>query len=339
MKQAILYGAGDLRIEEVPLDSGSLQPQELYVETEVTALSTGTDLGNYLGNSTYVPGAPNYPRWIGYANVGVIQRVGTGVTLFKPGQRIFSNKPHQSAYVANESDFLVPLPDSVSAEEGSLAALAKLGLASLRQARYESGENVVVVGLGVIGLCTIWLARQMGAKVVGISNSSLRCEVATQLGAHLALLSEEKDLREKMTNVLGDVGADIVVLTANQWSAYQTSMEIVRFGGRVSILGFPGRAQPPPDFNPLDPRWIYAKQLALLGAGSASWVDCSPADIRFNMRRNVRYVLELMAHQSTPLAPVISHRLPASRMREAYELAREHSKSLVAAVFDWSSFN
>ena len=45
MRQAILYGAGDLRLEKRPLDVNSLQPNQIYVETEVTALSTGTDLG------------------------------------------------------------------------------------------------------------------------------------------------------------------------------------------------------------------------------------------------------------------------------------------------------
>jgi hypothetical protein len=79
MKQAILYGARDLRMEEKALDIDSLTDQQVYVETEVTALSTGTDLGNYLGRSTEVPGAPDYPRAVGYSNVGVVRRVGSSV--------------------------------------------------------------------------------------------------------------------------------------------------------------------------------------------------------------------------------------------------------------------
>lgn len=337
MKQAVLYGLRDLRIEEVPLDSNSIGPREIYVETEFSALSTGTDLGNFLGDSTYVPGAPNYPRWIGYSNVGIIRQVGNSVTNFRPGQRVFSGKPHQSAYVANEEELLVPIPDSVPSDEASLAYLTQLGLSSLRQAKYETGENVVVVGLGVIGLCTVWLARAMGARVAGISNSNLRSQLALSLGASSSFESDEIDLESKLKASLGEAGADIVILTANSWSAYRTSMDIVRYGGRVSLVGFPGRAQPLPDFNPLDPRWIYGKQLALYGAGFASLLDCSPSDIRFNTRRNLRYVLDLMSDHNPKLGTVISHRLPALRMREAYELASEHSKNLVAAVFDWSS--
>src|SRR5262245_2189685 len=96
VRQAILYGAGDLRLEERPLDAATLILDSIYVETEVSALSTGTDLGNYLGDSTYVPGAPDYPRPVGYSNVGVVRRVGSGVQRLAPGQRVFSLKPHQS---------------------------------------------------------------------------------------------------------------------------------------------------------------------------------------------------------------------------------------------------
>lgn len=339
MKQAVLYGAGDLRIEELPLEAEALQPDQIYVETEVSALSTGTDLGNYLGDSTYVPAAPKYPRPVGYSNVGVIRRVGANVTSFRPAQRVFSFKPHQSAYVARQDDWLIPIPEHVPSDEASLLYLTEMGLASLRQAKYEAGENVAVVGLGVIGLCTLWLARAMGAKVVGIANSAIRNETAIRLGAHAAYLAEDPDLPQKMARVFGEVGADIVVNTANTWSAYRVSMELARFSGRVSLLGFPGRAQEPPSFNPLDPQWIYKKQLTLLGAGSAPRIDCPPQDLRFNMRRNCHYILDVMEGHRPPLGAVISHRLPASRMVEAYELAKEHSKTLVAAVFDWRSLN
>ena len=158
-------------MEERPLDSNNLEPDQLYVETDVTALSTGTDLGNYLGDSTYVPDAPDYPRPVGYSNVGTVKRVGSAVKEIKPGRR--------SAFIARESEVLTPLPDGLSSEVATLAYLTHLGLASLRQARYEAGENVAVVGLGVIGLATVGLARAMGAKVVGIANSSIRCEAAS----------------------------------------------------------------------------------------------------------------------------------------------------------------
>ena len=245
------------------------------------------------------------------------------------GQRVFANKPHQSAYIARWTELLVPVPEKVPSEQASLAYLAQLGLAALRQARYQPGEQVSVIGLGVIGLCTVAVARILGAQVTAVANSPLRAEAARRMGAHQALLAEEIS-----TDAPGTT--DLVVLTANSWPAYRLAVAMARTEGRVSILGFPGRGQPPPAFNPLDPSWFYGKQLSLIGAGYSPRLECEPRELRFNLRRNLLYLLERMADGALSLESIISHRRPAERMQEAYELARRHDKNLLAAIFLWS---
>src|SRR5438132_1550185 len=138
MKAATLYGARDLRIEDKPLDAEHLADDQIYVETIVSALSTGTDLGNYEGRSTEI-GGPPYPRWVGYSNVGEVKRVGKSVTRFRPGQRVFATQPHQAAYVARQSDIVVAIPDGAPSDESAFAYLTHLGLAALRNARLEMG--------------------------------------------------------------------------------------------------------------------------------------------------------------------------------------------------------
>jgi threonine dehydrogenase-like Zn-dependent dehydrogenase len=328
--QARLYGAGDLRIEDSLFDTGSLQAGEVFVRTQFTALSTGTDLGNFEGRSKEVPGAPDYPRSVGYSNAGVVAAAGPAAT-WQPGDRVFSLQPHCSGFRAAAGDLLVRIPEGVDMEQASLAYLVHLGVASMRQVGYEAGERVCVVGLGVIGLSTVAAARAMGARVIAVGKDEGRTCLARQLGAGETYVTGTLD----PASAFGGQGADIVVLTANSWSAWEESMQVARFGGRVTVLGFPGRNQPTPPFNPLRAEWLYAKQLTIQGAGRTSRIDCSPADIRFNLSRSLQYVLDLMASGDLDLSPVISHRLPFLRMREAYELAARHAPELTAAAFDW----
>jgi threonine dehydrogenase-like Zn-dependent dehydrogenase len=171
----------------------------------------------------------------------------------------------------------------------------------------------------------------MGARVIAVANDARRAELARKLGAQDTYVSGSFE----PNTVFECQGADIVVLTANTWPAYRDSVEMVRHGGRVSVLGFPGRAQPAPDFNPLDMRWIYGKQLTIQGAGHIPQIDCAASDIRFNLRRDLKFVLNQMACGSLDLSSIISHRFPYTHMQEAYELARMHSKQLSAAVFHW----
>lgn len=324
MIEAILYGARDLRLEQQPDPVPG--PHDVLVRTEFTALSTGTELGNYEGRSEELPGAPKYPRRTGYCNVGVVEQTGALVTRFRPGDRVLSLLPHVSAFVAPETSLLVDVPATVDPAQASLSYLTQLGLAALRQARYEAGEPVTVIGLGIIGLATVAIAKAMGAQVTAVANSRLRAAAALRMGAHRILLSS--DPVEPNTSPL-------IILTANSWPAYRTAVEMADYGARIAVLGFPGRAEAPPAFNPLDPAWFYGKQLQLIGAGYSPRIDCPTAAIRFNLRRNLEFILRTMETGTVNLLPMITHRLPASRMVEAYELASRREKSLIAAVFSW----
>ena len=99
MKIAILYGPSDLRMEEQPLDSSNLEPDEVWVRTQITGFKIGTDRGNFEG-AEQVPGAPDYPRWVGDSNLGTAEGVGSGVTAFQVGDTVLSSMHHQSEYVA-----------------------------------------------------------------------------------------------------------------------------------------------------------------------------------------------------------------------------------------------
>ena len=285
IRTAVMFGARDLRFidEELPPPG----EKEVFVETEVTALSTGTDLANYEGRSTEVPGAPGYPRQVGYSNVGVVCARGLGARRWELGQRVFSTRPHTSGYVSREDELLVAVPSSVVAEAASLAYLTQLGMAALRQVAYEPGERVAVVGLGVIGLCTVALANAIGARVVAVGNSDLRRTLAVEVGAASAWLSGIDEA--------GEADADIVVLTANSWAAFRDAMRLARQGGRLAVLGFPGRSQQPPQFNPLDPKWLYRKQLSIVGAGFSAASEAPVHELRFNLRRNLELIFDYLA--------------------------------------------
>jgi threonine dehydrogenase-like Zn-dependent dehydrogenase len=171
----------------------------------------------------------------------------------------------------------------------------------------------------------------MGAQVVAVGKEERRTKLARESGASEAYISGAFDPR----STFGGKGADIVILTADTWIAWQDSMEIARFGGRVAVLGFPGRTQPAAPFNPLRAEWLYKKQLTIQGAGHASRSACGPEDVRFNLARSIEYIFDLMRRGDLDIGPLISHRLPYRRMREAYELAGRHAPELTAAVFDW----
>jgi len=328
MKQAILHGPCDLRIEDLDLDTDNLSPGQIWVQTEVTALSTGTDRGNYEG-SEQVPGAPTYPRWIGYSNVGRVRAVGSAVERFQVGDRVFATKPHMSDYITSEMDTVVKVPDQISAEAAVFAKLYHLGFHSLMQGQFEWGKNIAVIGLGVIGLGTVELACSLGSRVIAIGNDDFRLAKAREAGAYGVFNSNDPEVADKVRALTKGADIELVVLAANPWSAYAMGMEILSKNGTMAILSLPGRGEPQVEFNPLALKWIYAKSPTIIAAHQ-NYPEAA------HLHSALDYILFLMEEKKIYPERLITHRLPYDRMVEAYEMAVERNKSMIGAVFTWA---
>ena len=334
MKIAVLHGPRDLRIEEQPLDT-DLGPTQIHVETEISALKIGTDRGNYEG-AERVPGAPDYPRWVGDSNLGVVRAAGSEVTRIQVGDRVVTRAPHQSEYVVDEAASVVRVPEGVDPEDAVWAHLYTLSSHCYRKAWFTPGENVAVVGLGVLGLGAVALGPFFGARVVGLGNHPARLGMATDMGAEAAWLSDDPDLGAKLDEFTGGAGIDLVILTANPWPAWRTACEVVRDNGRVSVVALPGRGEEPlGDFNPVGMERFYNKGIALVAvSGRGGYLFPAPEGERFDAVRTCEHTLSLMKRGLAP-SRLITHRLPYARMAEAYEMIYRREKGMLGVVFRW----
>jgi polar amino acid transport system substrate-binding protein len=334
MKIAVLHGPRDLRIDERELDTTSLKPDDVWVETQITALKIGTDRGNYEG-AERVPGAPDYPRWVGDSNLGIVRGVGSKVSRFQVGDRVLSRQPHLSEYIASESWDMVKVPDQVHPEDAVFAFLYTLSAHCYRKGLFVPGENVAVVGLGVLGLGAVALGPLFGARVVGLGNSPLRLEMAKRMGAHAVFMSDDPELQARLDEFTDGVGIDLVILTANPWPAYRTAIEVVRPNGRVAIVSLPGRGEKPLDFNPLAMQWFFNKGISLIAiAHPGGYLFPTPED-RFEGKRACQHTLSLMADGRLEPKRLITHRLHYTEMAQAYEMAFRREKSMLGVVFTW----
>lgn len=335
MKIAILHGPRDLRIEEQLLKTDDLGPRQLWIQTKISALKIGTDRGNFEG-AEQVPGAPDFPRWVGDSNLGVVRGIGSDVSDFAVGDRVVSNLPHQSDLVIEESGPVVKVPEVVEDEDAVYAWLSALSALCFRKANFQPGENVAVVGLGVLGLGAVALGPLVGARTIGIANSPIRLEMADSVGAHAGFLSDDPRLHTRLEESTRGDGIDLVILTANPWPAFRTALEIVRPGGRVAIVALSGRGEPPLDFNPLSMDLFYNKGISLVAvSGRAGQMYPAPDRDRFDRKVATRYVLDLMADGRLKPGQLVTHRMPYTQMADAYEMIDRREKSMLGVIFQW----
>ena len=341
MKIAILHGPRNLTIEEQPLDHANLAPDDIWIETQISAFKIGTDRGNYEGAED-VPGAPTYPRWVGDSNLGIVRGIGRDVTRVKVGDTVVTRQPHQSEYITKESASIVVVPPGVDPEDAVYAHLYALSAHCYRKALFQPGENVAVVGVGLLGLGAIALGPLFGARVAAIANSPVRLGMAKTMGAHTGLLSDDPDLKMKLDEFTNGEGIDLVILTANPWPALRTSLDIVRENGRVSIVSLLGRGEVPLDFNPMPMELFYIKGISLFAvSGPAGYLFPDGTSNPFHMQnrwaadRSAAHVLSLMADGKLEPKRLITHRFHYTEMVKAYEMAYHRDKSMLGVIFDW----
>src|SRR5262249_8522767 len=255
-KQVIIHAPFDVRLDEAPTPK-PLGEFEILARTEVSALSPGTETRIYTGlESERFSYRVSYAFHLGYNNVGKILAVGGNVERYRVGQRIFSRMPHVSEYVVAERvlgndprntdtnvppsyDVIAPVPENVSSEHAVFTHLFVLGFNALHRGQYRFGENVVVIGLGIVGLGAVCMARAAGARVAAIGNSPARLEVVLRMGADEAWLSGDDDLG-RAALFGGEAGIDLVIVCTDAWPAMKTATDMARRNSRIAVLGFPG---------------------------------------------------------------------------------------------------
>jgi threonine dehydrogenase-like Zn-dependent dehydrogenase len=323
----------DLEFKKLPLHPEKIRPTEVCAVTECSAVSVGTELAAYEGQEPLRPGTP-YPRLLGYSNVARVVRVGRRVRRAKPGDRIFTNQCHQSAFICDQNAILARIPKQVDSATAALTYLAHIALCALQRTELRKQEVVAVLGLGPIGLAAVAIAKTMGGRVVAIGNDGSRLEKARELGADVCVRSDDPDMLDRVEGTLGRRDVDLVLTTVNSWEGWLLALELPRYGGRIAVLGFPGRGHGLPPFNPLTPRQTYVKQLRIFHCGLAtlSKGEKTQRDVKHNMPT----LLRMVEKGRLPLEKLLTHRAPWSELERVYSLALRHDKGLIGAVLEWT---
>ncbi|KXU31916.1 alcohol dehydrogenase [Sphingobium sp. 22B] len=131
----------------------------------------------------------------------------------------------------------IVLPDTLTPADGALIEPLAVGLRGIRLAQMPPGAKVAVLGAGSIGLAVIYWARLLGAgKIVAISRSSRRADLALQMGANSFEALGEGEA-ERVSAALGGM-PDIVLECVGAVGMTQKAVELVAPGGTVVSLGF-----------------------------------------------------------------------------------------------------
>lgn len=337
MKAAKLYSFDDIRIEDVPVPKPG--HHEALLKTRACGICSGDVMPWYIEKKA--------PLVLGHEPAGEIIEVGKNAKL-KKGERVFvhHHAPCLKCRFCKRGDFvhceiwkttkiipggiseyiLIPqtnlendtlrLPGNLSYEDGTLIEPVACAVKALRKSGIRQGDIVLVIGLGVMGILNMLVAKKYGAgKIIGADLVPYRLHKAKELGVDEVIDVSKQNLAEALKDLTSGLMADVVVVGPNSADAMKQGIECAAPAGKV-VLFTPAK---PKEKLTIKPNDLYFKDIDLITSYS-----CGPED--------TREALKLISIGVIKTKKIITHRFPIEKTAEAFKLTAEAKDSLKSVI-------
>jgi L-iditol 2-dehydrogenase len=295
LKAVVNYESGKnkVQIQEVPIPK--IGPKEILLKVQAVGVC-GSDLHMYHDIQGF---EVKRPVILGHEFAGLIEEVGSEVTLFKKGDRVVSETPSfvcekciycrtgqynlcperrgfgvledgaMAQYVKTREAIVHHIPDGIPFEKAALTEPSCVAYnAVAHHSRIRPGDEVVVFGPGPIGLMCVQIAKLFSPgklTIVGTERDANRLEMAKQFGADQVIIAEKQDVVKEILSGGDGFGADLVLDAVGISITLKQSIEVVRPAGQITKIGW----GPEPVGFSLDP--LIQKAARLQGSFSHSY--------------------------------------------------------------------
>ena len=265
------------------------------------------------------------PMALGYSSAGTIVALGKNMQGFKVGQRVAcagGGFAVHAEYNVVPRNLLTPLPKNVDFESAAFTTLGAIALHGFRLAEPQIGENIAVIGMGLLGLLAAQIASAAGCNVLGIDIDPARLALASSLGIEAVSRDQAVDSAQAFT---ANRGFDVILICADTSSNDPVELAgiIARDRARVVATGAVGLSIPR--------KVYYEKEISFINSRSygpgrydlnyeENGQDYPLGYIRWTEGRNFEAVVDLMSKDKLKAQPLITHRFPIEQGIKAYEV-------------------
>jgi len=340
MKAAMLYGVKDLRVEDVDVPGVGIG--EVLVKIKA-ATTCGTDVKIY--QRGYVEKIIKLPTIFGHEWAGEVVEVGEDLDWPKKGMRVRAgnsapclhcNMCQKGKYNLCENmiwlwgayaEYIkVPartvlvnmqeIPSHVSFEEAAITEPLACVLHGVEEANVKLGDTVAIIGAGPIGLLHLLTVKKMGAeKTVVIDLVDERLNVAKELGADETINAGKENSVEKVRQLTGGYGADIVIEAIGSPATWEQALRLARKGGTVLEFG----GCPPGTEIKLNTEMLHYGELTVLGA-----FHTTPL--------HFRKALNLISSRTVDVRPLVTKRMRLEDIKQAFEILSTSKNEIKIAI-------
>jgi predicted dehydrogenase/threonine dehydrogenase-like Zn-dependent dehydrogenase len=278
---------------------------------------------------------------LGYSNAGIIVAKGNHVKGFNIGDRVAcagSGIAAHAEYSAIPVNLATTIPDDVTTKEAAFTTIGAIAMHGIRRSEVSFGETIVIVGLGLIGLLAVQIAKAWGLVVIGLDLNEERLKLAKEFGADFCFNANDINSNAKILEITNGIGADAVVIYAATKSSAPANQafKICRRKGRVVVVGAIGM-----DLQRDD---MYMKEIDFVMSTSygpgrydknyeVKGLDYPIAYVRWTENRNMVEFIRLLKDKKINVEKLISNTFNVEQTVEAYKTLIDNPLNNIANIF------
>ncbi|MCV0431865.1 zinc-dependent dehydrogenase [Nitrosopumilus sp.] len=330
MKTASVKEPSTISVDET--EKPSLTSGDILVQMQACGIC-GSDLEKVFGQY----GQPSMR--LGHEPSGIVLEVGSGVTEFKKGDRVFTHHhvPCYDCHFCNHGnetmckkyyetnlspcglseEFVVPewnvshggvlkISDSLSYEEAAMIEPLACCVRAWNKFSYFEGDSVAIFGVGPTGMMHVMLANaKKFAKIFCFDVNDFRLDFAKKFNITESISSLDENRQQKILDNTDGKGVDVAIVATSSLKALDDAIDMVRKGGAIMMFGVPSKGA----MLNLDMSKIYSKEITLVTSYAASDLDTKEA-------------LDLIESSKIDVKQLITHTYTISDSQKAFDHAR-----------------
>ncbi len=336
MKAAFVKDSSVISIDEVT--KPTLGKGDILVRMESCGIC-GSDLEKVFGKY----GQPSMR--LGHEPAGIVSDVGTSVTDFKKGDRVFTHHhvPCYSCHLCRHGyetmcpkyyetnlspcglaeEYLVPewnvahggvlkIPATMTFEEATMIEPLACCVRSWKKIHFLQGDSIGIFGVGPTGMMHVMLAQTYGfGKIFCFDINDFRLEFAKKFGVSHAINTKSQNPKDQILLETENRGLDVAIVATGSIKALEDAIDYVRKGGTVMMFGVPSKNA----MMNLDISKVYSKEVTIATSYAASDHDTKES-------------LELIASSKIDVKKLVTHRYALQDTQKAFEHAHSGENAM-----------
>lgn len=335
MKSVNIVFPASGQIELVEQELPALTETQVLCKAEISLISIGTELrclrGIFDENTNWYEWV-QYPFGPGYSMAGTIVEVGSAVTNYKAGDRICTQNPHCQYFIQEaENVNLMHVPEGISFEEAAWQPLGCICQLAARRPEVQLGDDVGIVGLGMLGQLVTQYLKSMGAHtLLAIDINEFRLEQARKNGASHTFLGKSDDAMDTVLELTCGRKLDTIFDITGLAKTLSTITTLVHRGGKVVLLG----DNTQPSLQYLGPN-VVSESINVLGIQGSHVPDVSTVYARWSWRAMADLFFDMILDGRLNVADMAHSVHSPADAQKTYMWLENEKPDAFGVLFDW----